>query len=157
MIDIWLIYKELGPCRHWYPEMVHFPVWGPKVVTYVYTRICMYAGMLLNQTLLPMCSSKNIFDVNQGSLDSKWWSSHTISYHHIVCLDLSWPGQPRRVKWDETTIFTTLAPGGGQPVRSCWSVMQVRECLRLVWASGRVLEIPIVPQLIHGHFMFSEG
>ena len=63
-------------------------------------------------------------------------------------LDIIWP---RRIKWDETTVFTTLAPGGGQPVRSCWSVMQVREWVRIVWADGQVLEFPVVSQL--GLFM----
>ena len=50
----------------------------------------------------------------------------------------------RHTKWDETTVTTTLNPGGTtDPVRSTWSVMIVRILFRVVWHSGKAMEFRI--------------
>ena len=50
----------------------------------------------------------------------------------------------RRIKWDEATITTTLRPSStANPVRSSWSVMVVRERIRIVWPSGRAFECSV--------------
>ena len=50
----------------------------------------------------------------------------------------------RHTKWDETTVTTTLNPGGAtDPVRSTWSVMIVRILFRVVWHSGKAMEFRI--------------
>ena len=42
-----------------------------------------------------------------------------------------------QVKWDETTISTSLNPGGvSHSVKSSWSTLVVRSRLRIAWASG---------------------
>ncbi|CAE7677922.1 unnamed protein product [Symbiodinium sp. CCMP2592] len=56
----------------------------------------------------------------------------------------------QQLKWDETTVSTTLNPGGrSQNVKSSWSVLVVRSRLLVTWASGASwlmrLVMPTIP------------
>ena len=49
------------------------------------------------------------------------------------------------VKWDETTVATSLNPGGtSQSVRSAWSVLVVRARILISWPSGAMLQLRLV-------------
>ena len=49
------------------------------------------------------------------------------------------------VKWDETTVATSLNPGGAsQSVRSAWSVLVVRARILISWPSGAMLQLRLV-------------
>ncbi|CAE7246401.1 unnamed protein product [Symbiodinium sp. CCMP2456] len=51
----------------------------------------------------------------------------------------------RQFKWDESTISTTLNPGGvSQPVRSAWSMLVARARLLITWSSGATLLMRVV-------------
>ena len=49
------------------------------------------------------------------------------------------------VKWDETTVATTLKPGGtSQNVKSAWSVLVVRSRILITWATGATFQMRLV-------------
>ncbi|CAE7198521.1 unnamed protein product, partial [Symbiodinium sp. CCMP2456] len=49
------------------------------------------------------------------------------------------------VKWDETTVATSLNPGGAsQSVKSAWSVLVVRARILISWPSGAMLQLRLV-------------
>eukprot|EP00439_Symbiodinium_sp_Y106_P066528 s1696_g10.t2 len=51
----------------------------------------------------------------------------------------------RQFKWDESTISTTLNPGGvSQPVQSAWSMLVARARLLITWSSGATLLMRVV-------------